>query len=59
MKKYLIGFIFGLLFGSITSVLAARVIGSGYLIGWDVTVNGDHVCNDPYIHARTMEIECD
>ena len=59
MKKYLTGFICGILIGAAGSVFAARFVGgNGYLIGWDVSVNGEDVCTDPYIWVATREIEC-
>lgn len=60
MKKYFTGFIVGLILGSVTSVFAARLVGgNGYLIGWDVSIDGETVCSDPFIWASTKEIDCD
>jgi hypothetical protein len=59
MRRHLVGFIAGLLVGSTASVLAAKLVGSdGYLMGWEVTLDGDEVCSDPYIWTSTREIEC-
>ena len=60
MKKYTIGFFFGLLIGIATSAMAARIVGgNGWLNGWDVTVDGETVCTDPYVWSSIREIECD
>lgn len=37
-----------------------RVIGgNGYLMGYDVVVNGETICSDPFVWTVTKEIECD
>ena len=60
MKKYLIGFICGMVFGVTGSVFAAKIVGgNGYLMGWDVSVGGEQVCRDPFIWPTLREIECD
>jgi hypothetical protein len=60
MKRYLTGFLAGLLFGVAASAYAARLVGGdGYLSGWEVHVDGEEVCSDPYIHVGSREIECD
>ena len=42
------------------SALAARVVGEpGYLLGWEVSVDGETVCSDPYVWPITQEIECE
>ena len=60
MKRFLAGAIFGLCLGiAITAAAAQLVGGSGYLMGWDVSINGETVCSDPYVWTSTREIECD
>jgi hypothetical protein len=36
-----------------------RLIGTGYLTGWTVQINGRDICDDPYVWDATHEIECD
>lgn len=60
MKRFALGLLLGLAFGFAVSAAAANVIGdNGYLMGWDVTVDGETVCSDPYVWVSTSEIECD
>lgn len=59
MRKYIIGFIGGVLFGAAIPAAAATIAGSGYLYGWDVTKDGETICYAPYIWTSTREIECD
>ena len=60
MRKYIAGFLAGVLFSFAATAFAARIVGgSGYLIGWSVTADGEEVCDDPHIWPATKEIECD
>lgn len=60
MRKYFLGFLFGFTVGATTSLYAAKIVGgNGWLIGWDITIDGDTVCSDPYIWVSIREIECD
>lgn len=60
MKRYLVGFVFGVLFGTMASAYAVSILGNnGYVIGWIVTADGEEICHDPYIYVGTREIECD
>ena len=38
---------------------AAKMVGDdGYLMGYDVTVDGENVCSDPWVSVGSREIEC-
>jgi hypothetical protein len=58
-KSLLIGFILGILSATSSAVFAVKVLGNGYLMGWEVTYKGRTICDDPYIWSGTREIECD
>jgi hypothetical protein len=60
MRQFFIGLVLGLSIGAIATAHAATMVGdNGYLLGWDVQLNGETVCSDPFIWASTNEIECD
>lgn len=61
MRSFLVGVLVGVTLGAATTAaaVAPRLIGEGYLVGWDVMADGETVCSDPYVWAATREIECD
>jgi hypothetical protein len=60
MRKIAIGFIAGMIAGAAVPVGAAALVGStGYLFGWTVTMDGDEVCDTPFVWTALREIECD
>lgn len=59
MKQFIFGVVLGLTLGLLATSGAARVIGlDGYLRGWDVTIQGDTLCTNPYVWNVTRHIEC-
>lgn len=59
MKKFILGFVLGLLFGVVTVAYAAKIVGNdGYLIEWDVKYKGEIICSDPFIWVSIKEIDC-
>lgn len=60
MIKLTTGLVLGFVLGAgLTATYAASVFsGAGFLVGWDVLVEGDLVCSDPFIYPATHEIEC-
>ena len=60
MRRFYIGVAVGLLFGAGGTAAAAQLVGgNGFLMGWEVQLNGETVCSDPYIWASLKEIDCD
>lgn len=59
MRPFFAGLVIGIGIATTTFTYAATLVGTGYLMGWDVTVNGETVCTDPYVWTGTREIECD
>jgi hypothetical protein len=59
MRKFAIGLTIGLILGSSLTAFAAGIFGSGVLLGWTVTKDGEDVCSDPSIDDGSKEIECD
>lgn len=60
MRKFLTGVAVGLAMGTATTAFAAKMVGdSGYLFGYEVKVDGETVCSDPWIWTGGInEIEC-
>ena len=59
MRNYILGVATGLLLGAAGTALAAQIVGnSGYLLGWEVELNGETVCSDPYVWPTLKQLEC-
>ena len=57
--NFLLGYLLGVTTAAACTVLAAQVVGSGYLYGWDVQFRGETICSSPYVWTGIREIECD
>ena len=59
MRKYLIGFAVGIAVSAASAATAAQIVGnSSYMMGWEVTVNGETVCTSPWAWVQTKQIDC-
>lgn len=62
MKRFVLGFITGAICSVvITATAAVEVIkANSFLIGWEVTKDGDTICYDPFvwIAGSIKEIDC-
>ena len=59
MKHFVLGFISGVMVTASLPVAAATLVGgSGYLLGWSVTINGREVCDSPFVWPSIREIDC-
>lgn len=59
MRKFVYGFVVGVMCAAATGVFAAKLVGeNGYLHGWTVEVDGEEVCSDPYIYISSREVQC-
>lgn len=59
MRRFLLGLVLGALLGASGTAIAAACGGTGYLHGWTVTLDGEEICDDPYVWAGLRLIECD
>jgi hypothetical protein len=55
----IVAFVAGAITALAGATYAAALVGdNGYLIGWDVTIDGETVCSDPFVWTSTHEIDC-
>lgn len=60
MRNLIIGIAIGITIGVVGTASAAQIVGdSGYLMGWDITMNGKTICSSPYVWPSLKEIDCD
>lgn len=58
--RFIFGLTVGIALGSAGTALAAQLVGNpGFLIGWEVTKDGETICSDPHAWPGIQEIECD
>jgi hypothetical protein len=58
MVKFVSGAVFGAVLAMAASAYAATCVGTGDLLGWTVTVDGEEACTDPSVDIASKEIEC-
>lgn len=57
-------FMAGVLVGTLISspvieAAGAKIVGSGFVYGVEVTIDGEAICSDPYYWEVTKELECE
>ena len=59
MLRFIAGALFGVLLGIIGSAFAARIVGTGTLVGWTLLdEDGDEICSDPDVNTQDKELQC-
>jgi hypothetical protein len=56
--RFVVGVVVGVLLAGSAAMATPRIIGDGYLFGWTVTVEGEEVCDTPFVWSGIREIEC-
>jgi hypothetical protein len=59
MRQFILGLVMGAVLGGAGTAIAAGCGGNGFLMGWTVELDGEEICDSPFIWSGLRLIECD